>query len=832
MSLKVLTLIFSVLANLVIAIYVISKGWKKPHNQALAIFILTIVVWGLSTLLLNMTDDINRVMLFGHFCFATAILTQISFFRFSVVFPSVVQMSKKVNFALYSSAGALFILSFTRLIQQDVIILDGEFRPQLGVLYPFYVFFHISCVTLSLSCLRRKWIKRKKGMEALQLKIIFTGIFISAFFMIGACLILPALGVAQLVALGPGFSVIIVGSIAYAIFKYRFLDIALVVRKTLLYAVTTGAVTVIYIALVLVGERLFREFAQYQTLFPAFLSAMIIAIFFHPLRERLQKFVDKCFYRKKYEYQKTLRDTSMHLTKVLSLPELLGKIVENITGALGVEKAFICLSEKDSHLLKASSELTGSEEIRYINYNGELAAWIKKHNKAAIRDELVQTSHGAVRELEQMGAEIAIPINGKEGLRGIIFISGKKSGHIFTQEDIDLFMTVASQASVAIENALLYTKLEEEKLYKDKILSCLSCGVITVDSAGGIRLFNRKAADITGLLDTSPGVSINKIFDDTITGIVLDAIGGKTGLTNMEVDYKNSTKEKIPLALSIAPMRSGRHEDNGAVIVLVDLTETKKLEYELRQSEKLASLGTIAASMAHKIKNPLVAINTFMELFPEKYSDEKFRINFSQTAAREAQRINDIVQRLLDMTHDRVIDFKETNIHRMIDETFSLLDSVLEKNSVKIIRDYTTQAVTAFTDEESFRDVLLNIFYNSIESFDKKGGTISVKTAREFSQSDSEAPDSEEIVIHIRDNGCGIPDDILPKIFDPFFTNKTKGTGLGLFSVRKALINHGGSIKVRETILNKGTCFELRIPAKAQEPINRKPAFEPSRAAV
>ncbi len=827
-----MALTFSILANLAIGIYVISKGWKKPHNQALAIFIFTIVLWGLSTLLLHMTDDIKRVMLFGHFCFATAILTQISFFRFAVVFPSVVQISKKVNFALYSSAGALFILSFTRLIQQDVIILNGEFRPQLGALYPLYVIFHISCVSLSLSCLRRKWIERKKGLEALQLKIIFTGIFISAFFMIGACLILPALGVSNLVALGPGFTVIIVGSIAYAIFKYRFLDISLVVKKTLLYAVTTGAVTVVYITLVLIGERLLREFAQYQALFPALLSALVIAIFFHPLRELLQKFVDRCFYRKKYEYQKTLRDTSMHLTKVLSLPELLRVIVENINGALGVEKSFICLPEKDSYLLKASAELTDSEKIRSINYSGELAAWIKQHNKAAIKDELMQTARGAARELEQMGAEIAVPINGIEGLRGIIFISEKKSGHIFTQEDIDLFMTVASQASVAIENAILYTKLEEEKLYKDKILGCLACGVITVDSEGVIRLFNRKAADITGLLDADPKASIEKIFDTGITGIVNNAIEGKAGLTSMEINYGNFTEEKTPLALSIAPLRSGRREDDGAVIVMVDLTEIKKLEYELRQSEKLASLGTIAASMAHTIKNPLVAINTFMELFPEKYNDEEFRINFSQTAVREAQRINDIVQRLLDMTHDRVLDFRETNINRMIDETFSLLHSVLEKNSVKIMRDYTPQAATVFTDEESFRDVLLNIFYNSIESMNRKGGTISVKTTREFSKSDSQIPVSEEIVIQIKDDGCGIPADILPRIFDPFFTNKTGGTGLGLFSVQKALLNHGGSIKVKETILNKGTCFELRIPAKAQDPRKRKPAFKPAGAAI
>ncbi len=828
MSLKALGLIVAALTNLVIGTYVLYKGPKKTVNRSLSLFVYGLSVWSLFNLLVTVFQDIRWVIFFGHWCFAIGALLPIAFLYFSIVFPKPQPGRNKLhygfpalNYGVIITGGLLFFLSFTSLIQRDVYLQNGVFRPKVGLLYPLFAAYEAGTVSLSLYYLFKKWKATRIGVEALQLKILFTGMFIGTSLGVIPGAVLPALGFSRLIAVGPTFTVIIVGFVAYSIVKYHLFDITVVVRKTAIYALLTGFTTALYIIVVLLAERFFRGIVGYQTFFPAVFAALIIAFVFLPLREKVQKFVDSVFYRKKYEYQKVLRETGRALARVLSLSQLLDMILKNITESIGVEKASIWLGEEDRYYVGSEIGLTEVQRRVVLKKESSLTKWVKRRREVVIREDLERLrSTEAVREmdetLQKVGAEIAIPILRENNLTGVLFLSGKQSGEIFTQEDMDLFLTLANQASVAIDNAKLYTRMEEAKIYQENILKNLTGGVITVDKKGKIVVFNQKVQKLTGFPSRVIGKSFKHVAKGVMGRLVEDTLKRGRGYAQQKVDYLREGGTSVPLAVSTAPLKDADGKVTGAVIVLVDLTEIKRLEQELYQAEKLASLGTLAAGMAHEIKNPLVAINTFLQLLPEKFGDEEFRKEFSGVAAEEVERINRLVEQLLDLAHPSPVNYQSTNIHKMIDATLVFLSTKLEKKAIKIVKNYIKDAPEIYADEDRLKQVFLNLFLNGIESMNGEG-TFVINTFYDHEDKEGLISEGEELVIEIKDTGRGIPSEILPKIFDPFFSTRENGTGLGLAVVHRIMADHGGTIGVKDTRAGKGTCFSLRLPIHKEE---------------
>ena len=824
MSLKVLSLIISTLVNIAIGTYVLFKGRRKTVNRSLSLLVYNFAVWSLFNLLVTVSRDVRWVTIFGQLCFAIGVSLPITILYFSTVFPKPPPGRNRLNYGIPALnygivilGGVLFFLSFTRFIQEDVYLQDGVFRPKVGVLYPLLVAYEIGSVSLCLSYLFKKWKKTKLGIEAVQLKALFTGIFLCTSLAIITNAILPALGFPQLVSIGPTFSVIIISSVAYSIVKYHLFDITIVIKKTAIYALLTGSVTAFYIISVLLAERLFRGVVGYQTFLPAVLAALIVAFVFLPLRDKVQEFVDRVFYRKKYEYQKVLKETGRELARVLSLSELLSMILRRITESVGIERASIWLKEGDCYTVGSEIGLAEAQSEVVLRKDSSLIEWIVRREEVIIREELERLrSTPVVREVDDMlkkvGAEIAIPISREKELTGIIFLGNKQSGDIFTQEDIDLFLTLANQASVAIDNAKLYTRMEEAKIYQENILRNLTGGVITIDERGKVVIFNEKAQELTGFSSDAVGKPFKQAVKDPIRKLIEDTLNRDWGYAQQKVDYIKAESVSVPLAVSTTPLKDAAGKVSGAVVVLVDLTEIKSLEQELYRAEKLASLGTLAAGMAHEIKNPLVSIKTFLDLLPGKFSDKEFREKFSKVAAGEVRRINHIVEQLLDFAHPRPANYQLISIHEVIDGTLTFLSAQLNKKSIKVVKNYARDALQIYADEDKMKQVFLNLFLNGMESMDG-GGTLIVDTA--FRKHDR-LLDEDELIVEIRDTGEGIPPDVLPGIFDPFFSTKKTGTGLGLAMVHRIITDHGGIVGVKETKLGKGTCFSLNLPVRRE----------------
>ena len=206
----------------------------------------------------------------------------------------------------------------------------------------------------------------------------------------------------------------------------------------------------------------------------------------------------------------------------------------------------------------------------------------------------------------------------------------------------------------------------------------------------------------------------------------------------------------------------------------------------------------------------MTAIETFLQMLPQKYDDEEFRNDFHKIALEETRRVNNLITELLDLVKKRETHFEFNDLHDLIDKMILLVSPQSHAKDIEIVRRFSPDIGQAWLDSEKIKEVTLNLLSNAVE-FTPKRGTIEIAT-----RIDKEKEKEKNICIEIADNGDGIPESMMETIFDPYFTTKHrssihKGTGLGLFIAHRNMLDHGGSIEVRSRV-NEGTTFCLKLP--------------------
>jgi signal transduction histidine kinase len=252
--------------------------------------------------------------------------------------------------------------------------------------------------------------------------------------------------------------------------------------------------------------------------------------------------------------------------------------------------------------------------------------------------------------------------------------------------------------------------------------------------------------------------------------------------------------------------------------------DLKKSKSYIRRADRLASLGTLTAGLAHEIRNPLVAIKTFTQLLPERLEDEEFRNHFLNIASGEVDRISALVTELLEFARPSEPKFELEDINAVLDGMILLVSTETKSKRIDIIKDYASDLRPVNIDREQMKQVFLNLLLNAIEAT-PENGKIHVKT-RSFVKPENEP----YIQIEFTDNGCGIPQEYLEDIFIPFFTTKEKGSGLGLSISNQIIHDHKGYIDV-ESKVNQGTSFFINLPLSQDHPRRRQTDLEDHRDA-
>lgn len=342
------------------------------------------------------------------------------------------------------------------------------------------------------------------------------------------------------------------------------------------------------------------------------------------------------------------------------------------------------------------------------------------------------------------------------------------------------------------------------KAYTDHVLASMTNGLITIDLEKKIVTINETAERIIGRgKEGIVGFSMEQVMGEQhpLCKILMETLTQKQGISHIEVELKRDG-ESLWLIAGTSLLIGGEEKTIGALAIFQDITPIKALEEKLRQADRLVALGTLSAGLAHEIKNPLSAIKTFVQLLPQKIGNPSFMEKFNITVPREIDRINHLVEDLLELTRKRARPLVDLKVDSLILQVIDLHGEDLKKRQI-VLQDHLDQTVPPIHgDAETLYRAFSNLIINAIQAM-PNGGTLSIS-----SKLDSSSPSVE---ITFRDTGIGMDQTTAKNIFNPFFTTKDKGVGLGLALTRKIIEDHRGMIEVVSE-KGMGTTFTILLP--------------------
>jgi len=711
MSLTTLPVIITAVGNLGLGLFVYTRNKKNDLYRAFLSLCLILTVWSTNILGLIIVPTENFAWYWAKIFGIGLVLIPPGALRLMLAFTEYRGKSEKqMLYASYGAALVFSILNLSGLFVSEFFKVGNQYFPRAGLMFQLFILNFTLFAGYALLLVFRKYKQTTSGIKRNQI----TYFLVAALFtvLVGSTNFLPSLGI-RIYPIGNMATIIFTSIVAYAIVKHRLMDIEVIIRKSVVYASLTASITAIYAIIVGVFHGVFgiTRFAQGSLLVNA-LAAMIIALSFQPLRNRIQKIVDKLFFKDKYDYHKTLKDLSGAVTSILSLDRLLNLIVNKVTEIMHIDRGSLILWDKkaEEFRIKVGKGLR-KEIIDKISFKRSncLVELLEREKKIFSREEIEifrsrkefsgmdskgqKEFNDILDKLKELGAMLCIPLMVKGRLIGIFSLDNKMSGDKFTSEDLELLSTVANQAAIAIENAKLYEEMRE-------------------------------------------------------------------------------------------------------------------IEKSLHRADKLAALGTLASSVAHEIRNPLVSIKTFTQLAPRKFDNREFLDMFQTIIPEELERVENILNQLLNFGRLSQPELYSINVEEVIDSILSLMNTELSKSNIKVIKLYGKDVPQITADGEQLKQVFMNVILNAIQAM-PEGGDLRIVTSlgQEVVVSDT----AEFVNIKFEDTGCGISQENLNNLFSPFFTTKNGGTGLGLSISRRIIEEHKGHIHV-ENREGKGTVFTIGLP--------------------
>jgi len=333
-------------------------------------------------------------------------------------------------------------------------------------------------------------------------------------------------------------------------------------------------------------------------------------------------------------------------------------------------------------------------------------------------------------------------------------------------------------------------------------IRCLSSGLVTTTLDGTITTMNDAACDILGLTDGPP---IGQKLASRIPSldVVLGKVGALGRVLRDEVDAVRADGIERRLGLSATPLSDHTGNVIGRVIHFQDLTDLRHMEQTVARAERLAGIGRLAANIAHEIRNPLASISGSVEVLKRLPGADAETRNLVDIAVREVDRVNALISNLLDYARPRTEDRQRLDLAEMVAEIAKIFE--LERRAKEVrLQLHAPTNVWVEAASGQMQQVLWNLLRNAAEAM-PEGGTIYLSTA----QRNATPP---EAILMVRDTGIGIAREDLDHIFEPFFSRKTGGTGLGLATTARIVEDHKGTIDVLSQ-RGKGTTFTVRLPA-------------------
>jgi PAS domain S-box-containing protein len=818
-TLVLLTVAWLVVVGLGALVWLSGPG--RRVNRLFALFSVNVAAWVFSNFLIVSSVSEGEAISWIKISFAITAFIPFTLLAFTAGFPRGRGLSRLDTLATACAATVVALLSLSPYLVLGAELTATGPKPAYGPGFIVFAVYFPAFLGWSFVGLWRR-MRRTRGLERLQIQYVLLGTGVAGVLASLLTLIVPlAFGTTIFSGYAPVLSIVMCGFMAWSVVKHRLLDIDVVIRVGLAHTVAVGAVTTVFIILVPLLERLVRrrvEYAENAQLVISLLVVAGIAVLFQPLLLRVQALIDRWFHRQPYNYHETLRAASESLAALLTVDRLSEYLVHLVADTLQVSvSALYAREEGEAHFRLQSSYAAAGQRLMLPESletdRSELVEALEVGRQTVLREEVDRSmpywrGMRIAAEMARIEADAAVPVLLEDRLVAVIMCGHKLSDKVFSGQDLALLTTLANQAAGAIRKAQLYQEVVLVKEYNENVLRHMESGVITVDAQERVTTFNRAAERMIGLSATQVVGRRWRELEVDLSSVL--PAGGLRGpyRANVETSLPGADDRALPIVVSTSALFDPHGNPSGTISVFSDLSRIKALEEEKARAERLASVGTLAAGLAHEIKNPLVSVKTFVELFPEKYQDIEFRETFGRVVGQEVDRIDSLVSQLLHLTRTSSPQLEQITPMEMMDAALLLVSTQCERHGITVERHYQPDLPDFLGDPPQLRQAMLNILLNAIAAMADGGTlTVSIGHVREMAPADA-----DRVAITIADTGGGITPDHLSKIFDPFFTTKPRGTGLGLAVCHKIIQEHHGTITAQSEP-GRGTAFVITLPA-------------------
>ncbi len=347
--------------------------------------------------------------------------------------------------------------------------------------------------------------------------------------------------------------------------------------------------------------------------------------------------------------------------------------------------------------------------------------------------------------------------------------------------------------------------------FTNVLRSCLGCAIVTINGQRKVTGFNLKAETLTRLGASQALGNSMEILPAPLQKIINETFSTGKPVPDRQVVLHNENRGGIAIQVNSAPTGMENGKISGVVLVLNDVSSVRKWESNMRRLDRLHSVGTLSASMAHEVKNAFVAVKTFVDLLLEQNQ----QADLAEIVRLEMGRIDSILGQMRKFSGPPKPEFSQVRLHLLLDKSLQLIQHLLADKKIKVTRGFAASSDSVNGDHDQLEQAFINLFFNALDAM-KPGGHLTVSTEIiPIGSRMTGLPQRQNgpfMRVVIQDNGVGIPSENMDRLFELFFTTKPDGTGLGLAITRRIIQEHQGTITV-ESELNKGTALSLILPA-------------------
>ncbi|HEY4010096.1 MAG TPA: ATP-binding protein [Acidobacteriaceae bacterium] len=821
------------LVYLAIGLYVLFRRWTAPKSTHFYVFCLMSFVW-YAFKYTGVLDGLDLAVLWANI--QAAALQPALFLHFAVSFGERPRRDRSslVYAPLYLPGAVLVLLRYLSLeVWAPTELLQHRLN-QVGFAY-MAVYYIIAASVFWLRYRREHQPLQRQQLKWLSRGTLLTVLPFTLFYVIPYLVDANIPG--ALVKVATLSLVLLPLTFSWAIVRYRLMDVDLIFKRGVTYTLVTGALVGLYFGAIALSAEFVHNQLKTERLrdWGLVVAVIVTGLIFDPLKRWIQSWVDRVFDPKRLDYRQTLIRFGRDLNAQTDLRALVDSIVENLPLMLLVTRVAVFLPSEDetapqkfdlvaSHGL-ASTAQSPALDLRFLDFDSAESGnhlFFESPN-ALLRLPESQRQTASLLDLNYYIACRAARHQGAGAATVAVLGLGRTTdGDFLSSEDMALLESLAGYIGIAIQNAQLYRRLERKVLeferlhdFNENIVESINVGVFAVDLEDRIESWN---AQMEVMLATpradALGHSLADVFPPEFIA-EFDRVRPEQGASTLyKFRLPTPSAELRTANITIAPLVNREFQAVGRIVIVDDITERINMETQLTQSEKLSSIGLLAAGVAHEVNTPLAVISSYAQMLGKQLrADETTHARLQPVLEKITQqtfRASEIVNGLLNFSRMGSSEFSRVDLNAVVRDTTLLLEHQLRSANVEVTTSLDDTLPEISGNRGKLQQVLVNFMLNAKDALQ----------GREHAHIRIATQHSDSVVrLRVEDNGIGMAEDVLRRIYDPFFTTKSspaqghrKGTGLGLSVTYGIVQEHAGTIDVSSTV-GEGTVFEVSFPA-------------------